>query len=432
MRTRTTRSKPLTSSRRARSTDDEPPRPTTRSPPTMTRSSRRRRRRARVLRLGTRGSRGRRAWFDGRAAANPDLAAYEQKLDAGAEKLVAGVIPPGRLYLVASGGLRKGSGRSTPGRRSRFRSPSARWSRSATSGTATGSCRGRPRRSSTSRSASRRWDRARSSSPRCATSSRPYIAPLSTTGGSEPKGDRETVVTLPFGAPATGEEHEELLPTSARGRPLRADASRRASRATSSSAASTASTSTRWPSSSLGSRSGWRRSTASCRSSTSITSSRSATASSAAGFTSSTTTRSGRSTARTPTAGTASEASGSSRPSRTPRRSYQRSSTRWAGRRQLFDAMDEPVDAVVDACARPVRGAPRPAARRARTGLPRTADSNEYMALKQSHGHVVRLWFWPPGDVGAPMPQTGADLTQQEQATVERLADRASVLPLGG
>ena len=31
-------------------------------------------------------------------------------------------------------------------------------------------------------------------------------------GRIKPKGDRETVVTLPFGTPATGEEHEELLP----------------------------------------------------------------------------------------------------------------------------------------------------------------------------------------------------------------------------
>ena len=124
-----------------------------------------------------------------------------------------------------------------------------------------------------------------------------------------PKDDRETVVTLPFGAPATGEEHEELF----RSRPRTIASNRcsaRVSRATSSSAASTASTSTRWRSSSLASRSGSRPSIASCRSSTSTTSSRSATASSAAGFTSSTTTRSAPSIARTATARPASGRNG--------------------------------------------------------------------------------------------------------------------------
>ena len=37
-------------------------------------------------------------------------AEQEARLDADARKLIAGVVPPGRLYLIASGGLRKGSG----------------------------------------------------------------------------------------------------------------------------------------------------------------------------------------------------------------------------------------------------------------------------------------------------------------------------------
>lgn len=39
-----------------------------------------------------------------------DVAELDRRIDGEAKRLIAGVVPPGRLYLVASGGLRKGSG----------------------------------------------------------------------------------------------------------------------------------------------------------------------------------------------------------------------------------------------------------------------------------------------------------------------------------
>jgi hypothetical protein len=39
-----------------------------------------------------------------------DVSEFERRVDGEAKKLIAAIVPPGRLYLVASGGLRKGSG----------------------------------------------------------------------------------------------------------------------------------------------------------------------------------------------------------------------------------------------------------------------------------------------------------------------------------
>ena len=128
-----------------------------------------------------------------------------------AEKLVAGVIPPGRLYLVASGGLRKGSGSFYT--RPALSVPLAQRALEPLCYERTGiaSCRGRPRRSSTSRSASRRWARARSSSPRFATSSRLCYQSLEHHGRIKPKETRDGRDAA-VREPCTGEEPEELLP----------------------------------------------------------------------------------------------------------------------------------------------------------------------------------------------------------------------------
>ena len=60
--------------------------------------------------LGARGRRRRRPGSPAARRDRPTRRSFERRIDDEARKLVAGVIPPGRLYLVASGGLRKGSG----------------------------------------------------------------------------------------------------------------------------------------------------------------------------------------------------------------------------------------------------------------------------------------------------------------------------------
>lgn len=142
---------------------------------------------------------------------SPDVAAYEQKRAAAAEKLVAGVVAPGRLYLVASGGLRKGSG--------------SFYTRPALSVPLA-------QRALEPLCYERQGDRLVPRAPEVildlkvcepAMGSGSFLVAalrylvealhrsLEHYGRIQPKGDRETVITLPFGAPATGEEHEELL-----------------------------------------------------------------------------------------------------------------------------------------------------------------------------------------------------------------------------
>jgi hypothetical protein len=143
--------------------------------------------------------------------ANPDLAAYEQKLDAGTAKLVAGVIAPGRLYLVASGGLRKGSGSFYT--RPALSVPLAQRALEPL-------CYEREDDRLVPRAPDEILDLkvcepAMGSGSFLVAALRYLVEALHRSlehhGRIKPKGDRETVITLPFGAPATGEEREEVL-----------------------------------------------------------------------------------------------------------------------------------------------------------------------------------------------------------------------------
>ena len=144
--------------------------------------------------------------------ANPDVAAYEQKRAAAAEKLVAGVIPPGRLYLVASGGLRKGSG-------SFYTRPAL--SVPLAQRTLEPLCYERDGDRLVPRTPEailgiKVCEPAMGSGSFLVAALRYLVEALHRSlehhARIKSKGDRETVITLPFGVPATGDEPEELLP----------------------------------------------------------------------------------------------------------------------------------------------------------------------------------------------------------------------------
>jgi hypothetical protein len=140
-----------------------------------------------------------------------DTAAYEQKRAAAAEKLVAGVISPGRLYLVASGGLRKGSGSFYT--RPALSVPLARRALEPL-------CYERDGDGLVPRTPEvilnlKVCEPAMGSGSFLVAALRYLVEALARSlehhGRIQPRGDRETVITLPFGVPATGEEHEEVL-----------------------------------------------------------------------------------------------------------------------------------------------------------------------------------------------------------------------------
>ena len=188
------------------------------------------------------------------------------------EEAVAAVVPPGRLYLVASGGLRKGSG-------SFYTRPAlavplvqrtleplcyARDGESLVPRHARGDPRAEDLRAGDGIGLvpRRRAALPRRRARRLVRAPRAHPAPLGARDDRHPSVRRRR--------DGRG-ERGGLRPA----RPRTSASSTgfgRGSPGTSSSAASTASTSTRWPSSSPGSRSGSRRSTATCRSSTSTTS----------------------------------------------------------------------------------------------------------------------------------------------------------------
>ena len=140
-----------------------------------------------------------------------DIAPYEQMRAAAAEKLVAGIIPPGRLYLVASGGLRKGSGSFYT--RPALSVPLAQRALEPL-------CYEREGDRLVPRTpedilALKVCEPAMGSGSFLVAALRYLVEALHRSlehhGRIQPKGERETIVTLPFGAPATGEAHEEVL-----------------------------------------------------------------------------------------------------------------------------------------------------------------------------------------------------------------------------
>lgn len=142
---------------------------------------------------------------------SPDAAVYEQKRAAAADKLVAGVIPPGRLYLVASGGLRKGSGSFYT--RPALSVPLAQRALEPL-------CYERVGDRLVPRSPEvildlKVCEPAMGSGSFLVAALRYLVEALHRSlehhDRIRAKGERETVITLPFGAPATGEEHEEVL-----------------------------------------------------------------------------------------------------------------------------------------------------------------------------------------------------------------------------
>ena len=142
---------------------------------------------------------------------SPDLVSYEQKLLAGADKLVAGVIPPGRLYLVASGGLRKGSG-------SFYTRPSLSVPlvQRALEPLCYDNDDGRlVPRTPEAILALKVCEPAMGSGSFLVAALRYLVEALHRSleghGRIKRKGDRETIVTLPYGTPAKGEEREEVL-----------------------------------------------------------------------------------------------------------------------------------------------------------------------------------------------------------------------------
>lgn len=142
----------------------------------------------------------------------PDLAAFERRVHERASKLVAGVIPPGRLYLVASGGLRKGSGSFYT--RPALSVPLAQRALEPL-------CYEREGDRLVPRPpeeiiALKVCEPAMGSGSFLVAALRYLVEALHRSlehhGRIQPKAAREVVVTLPLGAPATGEETEELLP----------------------------------------------------------------------------------------------------------------------------------------------------------------------------------------------------------------------------
>ena len=142
----------------------------------------------------------------------PDVAAFDKKVAARADKLVAGVILPGRLYLVASGGLRKGSGSFYT--RPALSVPLAQRALEPLCYQRDGD-RLVPRAPEDILSL-KVCEPAMGSGSFLVAALRYLVEALHRSlefhGRIKPKDDRETVVTLPYGAPATGEEREELLP----------------------------------------------------------------------------------------------------------------------------------------------------------------------------------------------------------------------------
>jgi hypothetical protein len=141
-----------------------------------------------------------------------DAATFDKKVAVRAEKLVAGVIPPGRLYLVASGGLRKGSGSFYT--RPALSVPLAQRALEPLCYQRDGD-RFIPRLPEDILGL-KVCEPAMGSGSFLVAALRYLVEALHRSlehyGRIKPKDDRETVVTLPYGAPATGEEREELLP----------------------------------------------------------------------------------------------------------------------------------------------------------------------------------------------------------------------------
>lgn len=141
-----------------------------------------------------------------------DPLSEQAKIDARAEKLLRDVVPAGRLYLVASGGLRKGSG-------SFYTRPAL--SVPLVHRTLEPLCYTREGDRLVPRPpeeilALKVAEPAMGSGSFLVAALRYLVAALHAAlehhGRIVPKSERETVVTLPFGAPARGELHEEPLP----------------------------------------------------------------------------------------------------------------------------------------------------------------------------------------------------------------------------
>lgn len=200
-----------------------------------------------------------------------DAAELDRRIDGEAKKLIAEVVPPGRLYLVASGGLRKGSG-------SFYTRPAL--AVPLVHRTLEPLCFTRDGESLVPRTpeeilALKICEPAMGSGSFLVGALRylvdSLVASFEYHGRIQRRSERETIVTLPFGVGATGEESEEVFDLPPEDERFLAD-SDPGWQDTWSNAASTASISTRWPSSSPGWRSGSRRSTATSPSSTSTTS----------------------------------------------------------------------------------------------------------------------------------------------------------------
>ncbi len=142
---------------------------------------------------------------------SPDTDAFERKVQVRADKLVAGVIPPGRLYLVASGGLRKGSGSFYT--RPALSVPIAQRALEPL-------CYRRVNERLVPHTPEKILnlkvcEPAMGSGSFLVAALRYLVEALYRSlehhDRIKAKGDRETVVTLPHGAPATGEEFEEVF-----------------------------------------------------------------------------------------------------------------------------------------------------------------------------------------------------------------------------
>ncbi len=142
----------------------------------------------------------------------PDFVVFEHRLHERASKLIAGVIPPGRLYLVASGGLRKGSGSFYT--RPALSVPLAHRSLEPLCYEREGD-RLVPRPPEEILSL-KVCEPAMGSGSFLVAALRYLVEALHRSleqhGRIQLKAEREVVVTLPLGTPATGEETEELLP----------------------------------------------------------------------------------------------------------------------------------------------------------------------------------------------------------------------------
>lgn len=140
-----------------------------------------------------------------------DPAEFEKRVGEAATKLIADVVPPGRLYLVASGGLRKGSG-------SFYTRPAL--AVPLVQRTLEPLCYKQQDgvvvpRTSEEILALKIGEPAMGSGSFLVGSLRylvdALVASLEHHGHIQPRGDRETIVTLPFGVGATGEENEEVF-----------------------------------------------------------------------------------------------------------------------------------------------------------------------------------------------------------------------------